>query len=110
MEEQDLTAVMAVRTSPRRKLRGPESVASGIRRAPAVGDGEPAPWSWEEGVNILAKCGRRRLGRHAICRRFEEPLAFPDLDQERLGAAISFTVSGSEQAPAGWNEALERNT
>lgn len=40
----------------------------------------------------------------------EEQLALSELDRGRIGAAVSFTVSGVEQLLAKWSQVLERNT
>jgi hypothetical protein len=61
----------------------------------------PRPWRNASGGAWLAMNSARSV---------EEQLALSELDWDRIGAAVSFTVSGVDQLQAKWTQALEGST
>lgn len=61
----------------------------------------PGPWRNASGGAWLAMNSPRRV---------EEQVALSEPDWDRIGAAVSSTVSGVEILQAKWTQALERST
>jgi hypothetical protein len=114
MEEQDVTAVIAKSVEYAQVLdatfedQNPVLLGSVARElwetvSPLhdVLEKGPKPWRNASGGAWIAMQSAASIA---------EQLALPELDWDRIGAAISFAVSGVEITLEKWNQALERNT
>jgi len=114
MEEQDVTALIEelVQYAQLLDARFDDqnsvlllSVATQVRETvtPLYEVLEEGPKPWKHGYGG-AWVAMRSAG------SIEEELSQPDMDWERVAAAVAFTVSGLEQMAAGWSKTLGRDT